>query len=106
MLLYSSSSCARERSRPEVECGSADLLRSALCVAYTPHREHFGIVPLEAMYAGSPVVAVDSGGPRETVVHGVTGLLVDGTVGGFASALRIYSSSVFLLRSCRFFSSF
>ena len=71
------------------DAGRADLLRSALCVAYTPHREHFGIVPLEAMYAGSPVVAVDSGGPRETVVHGVTGLLVDGTVGGFASALRI-----------------
>jgi len=67
----------------------AELLRGALCVVYTPHREHFGIVPLEAMYAGSPVVAVNSGGPKETVVHDCTGLLVDNTVEGFASALEV-----------------
>ena len=67
----------------------AELLRGALCVVYTPHREHFGIVPLEAMYAGSPVIAVNSGGPKETVVHDSTGLLVDNTVEGFASALEV-----------------
>jgi len=66
----------------------AELLRSALCVVYTPHREHFGIVPLEAMYAGSPVIAVNSGGPKETVVREETGLLVENTVEGFASALE------------------
>ena len=66
----------------------AELLRSALCVVYTPHREHFGIVPLEAMYAGSPVIAVNSGGPKETVVHEETGLLVENTVEGFALALK------------------
>ena len=66
----------------------AQLLRSALCVVYTPHREHFGIVPLEAMYAGTPVIAVNSGGPKETVVHEETGLLVENTVEGFASALE------------------
>mmetsp|Transcript_8989 Transcript_8989/g.16953 ORF Transcript_8989/g.16953 Transcript_8989/m.16953 type:complete len:564 (-) Transcript_8989:26-1717(-) len=57
----------------------AILLKSALCVVYTPHREHFGIVPLEAMYAGSAVVAMKSGGPEETVIDGVTGILVDMT---------------------------
>mmetsp|Transcript_26998 Transcript_26998/g.30881 ORF Transcript_26998/g.30881 Transcript_26998/m.30881 type:complete len:519 (-) Transcript_26998:55-1611(-) len=55
----------------------ASLLQSALCVVYTPHREHFGIVPLEAMYAGSAVVAGKSGGPMETVIDGQTGILVD-----------------------------
>ena len=66
----------------------ANLLRSALCVVYTPDKEHFGIVPLEAMYAGSPVVAVKSGGPKETVIDGVTGMLVEaGTVDGFTEAL-------------------
>jgi glycosyltransferase involved in cell wall biosynthesis len=44
---------------------------------YTPFREHFGIVPLEAMYAGSAIVALNSGGPKETVQDGSTGYLVD-----------------------------
>jgi alpha-1,3/alpha-1,6-mannosyltransferase len=46
-------------------------------VLYTPSREHFGIVPVEAMCAGAPVVASQSGGPAESVVDGVTGFLVD-----------------------------
>jgi len=40
-----------------------------------PQGEHFGIVPLEAMAAARPVVACDSGGPRESVLHGSTGFL-------------------------------
>eukprot|EP00769_Ergobibamus_cyprinoides_P000584 gnl/Ergobibamus_cyprinoides/1591.p2 GENE.gnl/Ergobibamus_cyprinoides/1591~~gnl/Ergobibamus_cyprinoides/1591.p2 ORF type:complete len:168 (+),score=18.47 gnl/Ergobibamus_cyprinoides/1591:524-1027(+) len=46
-------------------------------VLYTPSREHFGIVPVEAMCAGAPVVASQSGGPAESVVDGVTGFLVE-----------------------------
>lgn len=42
---------------------------------YTPENEHFGIVPVEAMSRGVPVIALDSGGPRETIVDGVTGWL-------------------------------
>jgi alpha-1,3/alpha-1,6-mannosyltransferase len=53
------------------------LLRSARLLVYTPSNEHFGIVPLEAMLRGVPVLAADSGGPRETVVEGVTGWLRD-----------------------------
>ncbi|OIW27999.1 UDP-Glycosyltransferase/glycogen phosphorylase [Coniochaeta ligniaria NRRL 30616] len=53
------------------------LLRSASLLVYTPSNEHFGIVPLEAMLAGVPVLAADSGGPRETVVEGETGWLRD-----------------------------
>jgi alpha-1,3/alpha-1,6-mannosyltransferase len=53
------------------------LLRTARLLVYTPSNEHFGIVPLEAMLAGVPVLAADSGGPRETVVEGVTGWLRD-----------------------------
>ncbi|KAJ3340000.1 Alpha-1,3-mannosyltransferase-like protein [Gonapodya sp. JEL0774] len=51
------------------------LLRRAVCLLYTPHGEHFGIVPVEAMYSRLPVVASDSGGPRESIVNGVTGYL-------------------------------
>ena len=38
--------------------------------------EPFGMVVPEAMAAGKPIIAADSGGPREVVEHGVDGLLV------------------------------
>jgi alpha-1,3/alpha-1,6-mannosyltransferase len=53
------------------------LLSSARLLIYTPHNEHFGIVPLEAMLAGVPVLAANEGGPVETVVEGETGWLRD-----------------------------
>ena len=53
------------------------LLSSASLLIYTPRNEHFGIVPLEAMLAGVPVLAANEGGPRETVLDGETGWLRD-----------------------------
>ena len=53
------------------------LLRSARLLVYTPADEHFGIVPLEAMLKGVPVLAANSGGPLESVVEGETGWLRD-----------------------------
>lgn len=51
------------------------LLNAASLLVYTPSNEHFGIVPLEAMLVGVPVLAASSGGPLETIVDGETGWL-------------------------------
>lgn len=40
-----------------------------------PQEEDFGIVALEAMAHGAPVIAYGEGGATETVIHGQTGLL-------------------------------
>jgi len=64
------------------------LLKNALCLIYTPTNEHFGIVPLESMYCGTPVVAVNSGGPTETVVDGVTGWLRDPNDEAFSEVME------------------
>ena len=42
-----------------------------------PGEEDFGIVPVEAMASGRPVIAYAKGGALETVVDGVTGLFFD-----------------------------
>ena len=41
------------------------------------HEEDFGLVPVEAQAAGTPVIALNRGGASETVIHGQTGLLLD-----------------------------
>jgi alpha-1,3/alpha-1,6-mannosyltransferase len=53
------------------------LLSQARLLVYTPVNEHFGIVPVEAMQHGVPVLASNTGGPKETIVDGETGWLRD-----------------------------
>jgi glycosyltransferase involved in cell wall biosynthesis len=52
------------------------LLRSADLAVTLPWYEPFGMVPLEAMACGVPVIATAVGGHLDTVVHQVTGVRV------------------------------
>jgi glycosyltransferase involved in cell wall biosynthesis len=54
---------------------------------YAPIQEALGLAPLEAMACGTPVLAVDEGGVRETVRHRETGWLVARDEAAFADEL-------------------
>ncbi len=53
-----------------------ELYSRCTAVLYPPINEDFGIVPLEAMASRKPVIALDEGGPRETIREKETGFLV------------------------------
>ncbi|WP_435355247.1 glycosyltransferase family 4 protein [Emticicia sp. SJ17W-69] len=51
------------------------LLSNALCMIYTSQLEPFGFAPLEANACGTPVIALQEGGVKETIIDGKNGFL-------------------------------
>lgn len=67
----------------------ADLYRTASMFALSSNEEGLGVVLLEAMASGLPVVSTRCGGPETIVSQGETGYLVPlGDIQGFAAAMR------------------
>jgi len=60
------------RERDELK----DIITAAKAVIF-PGKEDFGLVPIEAMSCGTPVIAFRAGGALETVTEGVTGEFFD-----------------------------
>ena len=65
-----------------------ELYGTATALLFTPRNEDFGMVVLEAMAAGTPVLAVDAGGPRGIVTEGVDGWLLPPDPKAFAARVR------------------
>ena len=54
------------------------ILLNACDIYAAPSRlEGFGMIQLEAMACGKPVISINVGGPKDTIVHEKTGFLVD-----------------------------
>ena len=65
-----------------------DLLVAADVLAYPSAREAFGLVPLEGLLCGTPVLVGDDCGCAEIVAEAGAGLLVDGSAEGIRRAVR------------------
>jgi glycosyltransferase involved in cell wall biosynthesis len=63
------------------------LYNKAKLVVYSPYLEPFGLVPLEAMSCGTPVVGVKEGGIRESVIHDYTGILSERDEASFSKGI-------------------
>lgn len=61
-----------------------------------PGEEDFGLVPVEAMAAGTPVIAYGRGGALDYVVPGKTGILFDKqTIGSLVGAIKKFQKTKF-----------
>ena len=59
-----------------------------------PGEEDFGIIPVEAMASGRPVIAYGRGGALDTIIDGETGLLFDDqSVEGLMAAIESFEAS-------------
>lgn len=67
-----------------------------------PGVEDFGIVPVEAQAAGTPVIAFGAGGARETVKDGETGLFFgEQSVEGLCGAIEAFEARAWSPEACR-----
>lgn len=78
------------------------LLKGAKAYVFASEDEDFGILPVEAMACGTPVIAYRSGGVKETVVEGKTGLFYDElTKESLESAITKFEKMKFDPKVCR-----
>lgn len=54
-----------------------ELIRGAKATIYIPVDEDFGMSPVESMSCGTPVIGVNDGGLKESILDGETGILIE-----------------------------
>ena len=74
----------------------SDLYAGAKALLYPVEHEDFGMVPVEAMLYGTPVIAHNSGGPKETVINGKTGVVFNElTEDGLKKSMKEFEKNKF-----------
>lgn len=85
------------------------IYAEAKAFIFSAEEEDFGMTPVEAMLMGKPVVALNQGGVKETVVDGLTGVLFEkADAGELVKAIRRFErlsfDSVQIMKHARKFS--
>lgn len=77
------------------------LMKNAKAFVFASFDEDFGITPVEAMSVGTPVIAYESGGVKETVINGKTGLFYkENTPESLISAVKKIEKLKFEPKDC------
>ena len=69
---YSNISAIQSPDDPEL----IKLISESVATIYIPVDEDFGMTPVESMACGVPVIGVNDGGLKESVLNGKTGILI------------------------------
>lgn len=79
------------------------LYSNALLTLFPFLDEPFGYIPVESMACGTPVLTYNFQGPRESVIHGMTGWLVDSDKNFMELALQMWKNgySSIIRKQCR-----
>jgi glycosyltransferase involved in cell wall biosynthesis len=65
-----------------------ELYRNCYSVIFLAEKEDWGIIPIEAGSHGKPTIAVNEGGPKESVLEDETGLLVNPNIAEISDAIK------------------
>lgn len=80
----------------------AELMAGAKAFIFASEDEDFGIIPVEAMAQGTPVIAYRSGGVKETVVDGKTGIFFDElSVESLKKAIKQFNNVTISSKECQ-----
>jgi len=74
------------------------LYSTCYCVLFTAINEDWGLIPIEAMSFSKPVIAANQGGPSESIVDGLTGLLAEPDKQDFALKMAVVAGDERLAR--------
>ncbi len=77
------------------------LYQESKALLYPSEQEDFGIIPVEAMSFGLPVIGLSQGGVKETVVDGRTGILFEElTPDSMIKAIKRFEKAVLKKEDC------